>query len=151
MNASPSRTSNQPDDGAGSRSADARRTVHPLWVLEAGLLALSGARLIQHLPLLVPACGLRTLTGIPCPLCGSTRCLIAWSHLEIAQAFRYNPLVAAGCVAVGGWVFFSMLDICSGRNWACAMTGHLQRLPWPVILAAAAIVNWIYLVLCLPR
>ena len=151
MNASPTRTSNQPNGGADSRSADARRTIHPFWVLAAGLAALSGARLIQHWPILVPACGLRTLTGIPCPLCGSTRCLIAWSHLEIAQAFRFNPLVAAGCVAVGVWGLLSTLDICSGRNWAYAMTQHLQRLPWPIILAAAAAVNWIYLVLCLPR
>ena len=151
MNASPPRTSHQPDHAADSRSADGRRPIHPLWVLATGLVALSGARLIQHLPVLVPACGLRTLTGIPCPLCGSTRCLIAWSHLEIAEAFRFNPMVAAGCVAVGVWVLLSALDIFCGRNWACVTTQHLHRRPWPLILAAAALVNWVYLILWLPR
>jgi Protein of unknown function (DUF2752) len=125
--------------------------MHALWVLAAALLVLGGVRLIPHLPIPLPACGLRTLTGIPCPLCGGTRCLMAWSHLEITQAFRFNPLVATGCLAVGFWLFLSLLDAWSGRNWAGSVTARLQHKPWPGILAAAAVVNWIYLVFCLPK
>jgi hypothetical protein len=42
-------------------------------------------------------CPLRTLTGIPCPLCGMTTSVEATVHLNIAGALAANP---AGIAAV---------------------------------------------------
>ncbi|MFM8304409.1 MAG: DUF2752 domain-containing protein [Actinomycetota bacterium] len=39
----------------------------------------------------VPPCPLRTLTGIPCPLCGSTRGVIAAVHGDLGRALTLNP------------------------------------------------------------
>lgn len=40
---------------------------------------------------------MRTLTGIPCPLCGMTTSVIATVHLRLVDALAANP---AGIVAV---------------------------------------------------
>lgn len=46
-------------------------------------------------------CPLRTITGIPCPLCGMTRSVTATVHLRLGEAVALNPAgVAAVLVAV---------------------------------------------------
>lgn len=39
----------------------------------------------------VPPCPLRTITGIPCPLCGMTRGVTALVHGELGHALTLNP------------------------------------------------------------
>ena len=39
---------------------------------------------------LLPACPFRTVTGIRCPGCGTTRSFIAMGHGRLAEAWRYN-------------------------------------------------------------
>ena len=49
----------------------------------------------------VPPCPLRTLTGVPCPLCGMTRGVTAAVHLEFGRAVFLNPgSIAAVVIAV---------------------------------------------------
>ena len=51
-------------------------------------------------------CPLRTLTGIPCPLCGMTRSVTATVHGRLAEALAMNPAgVAAVLVAIALLVF----------------------------------------------
>ncbi|HEX4493722.1 MAG TPA: DUF2752 domain-containing protein [Acidimicrobiia bacterium] len=45
-------------------------------------------RLPVHPPL---ACPFRTLTGIPCPLCGMTRAVVAATHGHLLESLRFNP------------------------------------------------------------
>ncbi|MFO1500356.1 MAG: DUF2752 domain-containing protein [Verrucomicrobiota bacterium] len=117
-----------------------------------GLLAAVGlARVTQWLPSLIPPCGLKTLTGIPCPLCGSTRCLISWSHLNVSEAFRFNPLTATGFVLAGAYLWVSLLSRGWGRPWDKQLVAWIQRRRWPWLLLAAAVANWIYLFCSLPR
>jgi hypothetical protein len=55
----------------------------------------------------LPPCPLRTLTGVPCPLCGSTRGVMAAVHGDIGNAIALNPasiaLLAFAALAVVGW------------------------------------------------
>jgi hypothetical protein len=39
----------------------------------------------------VPPCPLRTVTGIPCPMCGMTRGVTSLVHGDVAQALLMNP------------------------------------------------------------
>ncbi len=123
----------------------------PLWVLAACMAALAGARIIQLVPQFVPPCGLRTLTGIPCPFCGSTRALIAWSHWHVAEAIQWSPLVALGGVAVCGWLGLRALDWWRGTEWTSQVIQRLGKRPWPAVLLCAVLANWLYLMLFLPK
>jgi hypothetical protein len=98
-----------------------------------------------------PICWLRTLTGIPCPGCGSTRCFFALSHLDFARAFRLNPLTFLACVAVAAWFVLWTADQCLHRGWAVHVGKRLQRLPLAVIVPVMVALNWIYLYFALPR
>lgn len=77
--------------------------------LRVGGLALVPAALMLSVSPVdpVPPCPLRTLTGVPCPLCGSTRGVIAAVHGDIGDALTLNPaaigvLVLAGLL-LAGW------------------------------------------------
>jgi hypothetical protein len=62
----------------------------------AGLVGAAGAwpLLPVHPPL---ACPLRTLTGVPCPLCGMTRACVAAVHGHLATSLAFNP---AGVIVI---------------------------------------------------
>jgi hypothetical protein len=63
-------------------------------------LAVAWPRLPVHPPL---ACPLRTLTGVPCPLCGMTRAVVAAVHGHLLDSLRFNPaglLVVALAIAL---------------------------------------------------
>jgi hypothetical protein len=67
----------------GIRTRDAR--------VGAGALlgvAVAWPRLPLHPPL---ACPLRALTGVPCPLCGMTRSVVAAMHGHLLESLRFNP------------------------------------------------------------
>jgi uncharacterized protein DUF2752 len=73
--------------------------------LDAAELRFAGAGMVaagvalQLLPVHVPIlCPLRTLTGVPCPLCGMTTSVEATLRLDFAGAFAAAP---AGILAVG--------------------------------------------------
>jgi len=66
----------------------------------AGMLAIAAVRPLLPVEV-VPPCPLRTLTGIPCPLCGMTRGVTAAVHGQIGHALFLNPgSIAAVIVAI---------------------------------------------------
>jgi len=74
-----------------------------------------------HPPL---ACPLRSLTGIPCPLCGMTRACLAAVHGHLGQSLAFNPagiliLVLAAVVLVRP-SFVRNLRIPMWTLWAAA-------------------------------
>ncbi|MCZ7535537.1 MAG: DUF2752 domain-containing protein [Acidimicrobiia bacterium] len=74
----------------------ANLAVRELRLASAGLLGV--AALWPALPVHPPlACPLRATTGIPCPLCGMTRAVVAAVHGDVVASVAYNP---AGIVAV---------------------------------------------------
>jgi hypothetical protein len=92
----------------------------------------------------LPACPLKTFTGLPCPSCGATRTALALARLDVPAAFAVSPL------ATLGWIFVIAGGLAAG---AAALAGRAvpelpRRIPWPWRLAAGALVvaNWVYLV-----
>ena len=71
------------------------------WI-SLGLLAALVLR-AQGVPLLLPGCPLRTLTGIPCPTCFLTRSALATLHGDLGEALElhlFGPPLLLGL----GWV-----------------------------------------------
>jgi hypothetical protein len=111
------------------------------WMLAgaAGAVALlsAGAVLAMRLGLTYP-CPFKFLLGIPCPTCGMTRSFAALASLDFAQALRFNPLVIiGGAGTLTGWFL----------RHRFAWIGRFG----PPLLIAALLLNWIYLILFLPR
>jgi hypothetical protein len=66
----------------------------------AGMLAIAAVRPLLPVEV-VPPCPLRTITGVPCPLCGMTRGVTAAVHGNIGHALFLNPgSIAAVILAI---------------------------------------------------
>jgi hypothetical protein len=77
----------------------------------------------------VPPCPLRTMTGIPCPLCGMTRGVTAAVHGEFGRALQLNP---GSILAVGG----TLLLLIAWR------TKRLNIPVWMIVLLLALMWSW---------
>lgn len=112
-------------------------TIGALGAAAVGLLGL------DRLPFTV--CLFKSLTGIPCPTCGSTRAVGCLVHLDVAGAMAMNPLatVAMGFVALWSLCDFALLT--RGRALDLEMSRPLGRIV-RVLALAAVVANWLYLV-----
>jgi hypothetical protein len=91
----------------------------------------------------VPACPVKTLSGWPCPACGTTRAAVALAGLDPGAALLLNPLATLGwIVLVGGGLVVAAVAL-AGRPLA-----EPRELPraarWGIVAALA--LNWLYLV-----
>lgn len=122
-----------------SSEAEPRSSLGLLWGT-AAVLAAAAAPLAATLADYVPACLFKTWTGLPCPLCGTTRAAVVLANLDFAEAFVRYPLqsvfwtaaVGGGLVAGTAALFGRPLPRVSVPRWA-----------W-VLLAVAVVLNWIY-------
>jgi hypothetical protein len=135
-----------------SPSVAPRRWLVPptLWLAAAALVAIVGARLTEVFSIPWPRCGLRTLTGIPCPLCGATRSLVAWSHGDVAAAFALNPLVSAAVLGAGIWLCLEGSGLWRRAGWSHGFGTYFQGRSWRVLAVTLVVANWFYLLLTLP-
>ncbi len=124
----------------GSRAAQ-----HQLGFLWGGvallLVALSPAapRLAQA----VPACPLKSLSGLPCLTCGTTRAAVALAQGDLAAALALNPLAAAAWLTLVGGGLVAGIAALAGRplrqpDWAFPLWARLG-------LVAMLAANWVYL------
>lgn len=51
-------------------------------------------------------CTFRSITGLPCPFCGTTRAFSAFSQGQFLESLRLNPLAFILTFLVLSWVFF---------------------------------------------
>jgi Protein of unknown function (DUF2752) len=79
----------------------------------------------RGVPLPLPGCALRHLTGIPCPACGMTRSFIAFAKGDFATSVHqhlFGPLLFVACLLV-------FLHICSELRFGYKIQGwHTQLL-----------------------
>ena len=99
----------------------------------------------------IPACGFRTLTGRPCPFCGSTRSFLAWSNLDFGLAFLLNPMLFLASAAICASFVMWLVDRLFYREWHAAAVRCARKLPLTAILTSAVLLNWVYLLLTLPN
>jgi len=121
----------------------------PAWAFAGMLLLLAGARVSLAWPLPLPFCLLKRLTGIPCPFCGSTRCLQACSRLDFAAALQWNPLALVACAGIAAWFIAWAVDRLWNRRWLGAVRRALQVRALKFVLIGAVFLNWVYLWLAL--
>ncbi|MBM3836756.1 MAG: DUF2752 domain-containing protein [Verrucomicrobia bacterium] len=123
------------------------RLVPPLLLLGA-LGSINLAAFLTNLAVAWPACGMRLLTGLPCPLCGATRCLASVARLEFAPAFVLNPLVFLAVCAAFVWFLFWLAV---PRFRVPTRTSRILGVSfsfrfWLILLT----LNWVFLCLSLP-
>ena len=121
----------------------------PAWAFAGMLLLLAGARVSLAWPLPLPFCLLKRLTGIPCPFCGTTRCLQACSRLDFAAALHWNPLALVACVVIAAGFIVWAVDRLWNRRWLGLLRRALQVRALKVGLIGALFLNWVYLWLAL--
>jgi len=115
------------------------------FVLAAGALsALALAPFAPWLAPLLPPCPFHALTGLPCPGCGATRAALALARGDVAQAFGWNPLVAAAFVLGGVACLLAPWWVAAGRPLP-ALAPVLPRRARLALVAAVG-VNWTWLV-----
>jgi hypothetical protein len=117
------------------------------WALLAGggaVAALAAARFLPGIAVLLPACPLRALTGLPCPTCGTTRALLALAAGHPAAAIAWNPLAVLAVlssVGVGAWGLGRAI---APRRLPAWSPGGRETL-WVRGMAVAVLLNWAYL------
>ncbi len=112
-----------------------------LWAAVAlGLLALSP--LGGHFTRFLVACPFKSLTGYPCPTCGSTRSALALAHFDVLGALKHYPLPTLGWIVLIGGGLLAGLSVAAG----IAVPPPPRRLAgwqrW--LLVAALLANWAY-------
>ena len=98
---------------------------------------------LDRLP--VRVCMFKTITGIPCMTCGTTRALGRLAHLDFTGSFRINPLATVALVVLLVAGFVNLLLLPGGRTLRLDASSREWR--WMILLGLVLlVVNWIYLI-----
>ena len=141
---------NEPPKLTGGWAARIPRGWYPVLLFVAVTGAAWLLRLGVYLQVPLPFCLLRKFTGFPCPGCGCTRSLLAWTELDPLAALRLNPLFFAATVGLFLWAGLGWIAP-SQRSRTLRWFGPLRALVTPRSLLILAAANWLYLCLTLPK
>ncbi len=108
---------------------------------------ISGGLYVMHLIHRVPTskCQFKSITGYPCPTCGSTRCVQSLLEFDVISAFLFNPLVFIFGVFFVGWMLYGFYVLIQRKRIKLTFTdreGTYVR--WGI--AILFVLNWIYLI-----
>lgn len=106
-----------------------RQHERDLRVVSGGMLAIAAAWPILPVHPEV-ACPLRALTGVPCPLCGMTRAIVAAAHGHAGESLAFNP---------GGVILLVLAVVAIVRP---AWLARLQLPTWSLLAIVGALWVW---------
>ena len=114
------------------------------WLVLAAIVGVGLLLRWDGWPQVIPHCGFHTVTGWPCPLCGTTRSFASAFRGEWRQAFAYNPLALFLAALAVGWAMLvvSGLRMRWGSTGACRL---ISRRGWIYCAILVVLANWVYL------
>lgn len=77
-----------------------------------------------------PSCPTRTLLGLHCPGCGTTRACGALAHGDVAGAWRFNPALVLVGLPLLGWLVVSAIAALVTGRWLRAPIALPPRAGW---------------------
>ncbi|HSF17162.1 MAG TPA: DUF2752 domain-containing protein [Vicinamibacteria bacterium] len=87
-------------------------------------------------------CMFKSLTGFPCPTCGTARAALALARLDLVEALTRYPLAAIGWISfLGGGVAAAAMTL-AGRTPPALP--HQIPVSTRLAFVTAFIVNWMY-------
>ena len=93
-----------------------------------------------------PQCTFRTLTGIPCLTCGSTRAGLAFLQGDLGSAWRFNPLSTLSLAGIAIYNLYAAVVLGTrGRRLRIGFVNRSARRVFVALVIFAAILNWTYL------
>ncbi len=113
---------------------------HGWWVAGVGAVWLAAWVRVP-----APECVFRKITGLPCPLCGSTRAFRALAHGDWGTALWISPLACLLALGVTLWALGQLAALAwPGRRWPLPVLPPRWRglLFW--LSLAALLANWAY-------
>lgn len=112
-------------------------------LITAGFLTPDASGFGTHRQLLLPACGLRSLTGIPCPFCGMTTTFAMIAHGDVVRGVVHHP-VGALLFALCGVVGLLLVGLALARR----SLPDPRAAPWwrtvERAAVAAFVLGWVY-------
>lgn len=119
----------------------------PAWLFVAvGLLVtFGGVRGLALVPFRIfPPCGFHTVTGHPCPTCGTTRMILSLLGGRFLEALRVTPFLFAIVAALALWILAGAVAWLAGRNLTLDVGPREERWLWGG-LGVAFLANWAYM------
>jgi hypothetical protein len=124
----------------------ARPGAPPLGAILGGIGLLGGLAVsllgLDRLPFAV--CLFKSLSGLPCPTCGSTRAVARLFARDPAGALAMNPLTTLGALAVAAWALADLVLLPRGRALSVELEPRLASLVRAGVILAF-LLNWAYL------
>ena len=123
---------------------DATRAIAPFVAAGVVLIGLVVSRLhLDHLPFTI--CAFKTITGIPCMTCGTTRAFGHLGRFDLAAALRVNPLATVTSLVLLGFGLAQLALLPSGKRLRLDLPPVVVRWFW-ILFGLLALVNWVYLI-----
>jgi hypothetical protein len=98
---------------------------------------------LERLPFTV--CTFKAFTGWPCATCGTTRAAARLVRGDLAGALALNPATTLAGLGLVPWALCDLALLRRGRALVVSVAPVLRR-ALTVLLAAALLANWAYLV-----
>jgi hypothetical protein len=99
--------------------------------------------LLNKIPLY--PCVFKTITGYPCPTCGSTRVVLNIFKPDFGAAFMANPLIFLAGAGFLIWGLYGFYVLISKKKIKIKLTQkESSLLKWSVLIAV--LLNWMYLI-----
>ncbi len=133
---------------AGGKVLPAQRVDHEAIWGPLAILALLVARFFPFDLVSLGACPWRALTGIPCPTCGATRCIMELTRLDLGAALAMNPLAALVGLGAAVYAVHALgVWLLGWQRWRPSVSSSRVQRALRIGTVAALLLNWAYLIL----